>query len=102
MTGYAAAILLCAIDEKSERSLWQLIVVCVEADSEEAARRKAESISERYECEYDTATGTRLRWTFDSIDSVQLVHPFPPGDGAEVFSRFLRDEEVRSLREPIE
>lgn len=102
MNGYAAAIMLCARDDKNEHHLWQLVIVCVEADSEEAARAKAVSLGERYECAYDTATGVRLRWRVDGIDSVELIDPFPPQDGTEIFSRFLKDEEVRSLREPIE
>jgi hypothetical protein len=99
---FAVAILLRSESDQRTGTPWQFIVLCIEADDEAAAREKALEIARRYETEYKTASGARLRWRVDDIESLHPLDEFPPSNASELFSMFVKDSVVRGLREPID
>jgi len=48
------------------------------------------------------ADGREVSWRFKAVHKVQLISSAEEQDIAEVFSLFLRDDEVRSILEPID
>ncbi len=82
--------------------LWEEQIFLVNAESEEDARHKAELLAQRDECEYAVVDGSSVRWRFSCISKVYPVVDQEIRDGVEIFSRFLKDSEVKSLLKPID
>lgn len=100
---YAASLLF-----KGSRSpasdaapLWQESVRLISADSEDEARAKAQRLGQAERLSYEVSGGT-LTWVFERIERIYAIEEAALADGAEVFSRFLRDAEVASLLTPFE
>jgi hypothetical protein len=74
----------------------------VEAISEEEAIRKAEKFGKNYEESYEAQKGDIVSWKFMQVESVCLIDDEKLQDGTELFSRFLRDSEVKSILTPFE
>ena len=85
-------------------SLWQEVLVLIEAESEEDARSAAESIGKSKEHEYYASEPERhlVRWVFARLERVCAVEEPTLKSGTELFSRFLRQSEVESLLTPFE
>jgi hypothetical protein len=92
--------------EESRRSkdewLWEECIVVVEADSADAAALIGETLGKRSEQEYVAAAGGTVRWVFDRVERTYQIDADKCESGAEVFSRFLRASEVKSLLTPFE
>ena len=76
-------------------------IVLIRATTENEAKTKATKRGEQGEHGYKTVTGDMTTWKFDSvyihrIEDAELI------DGTEIFSRFLKDAEVRSLKTPFD
>ena len=100
---YSASLLF-----KSERDgicavemLWEEQIVLIEAEDEVEAKQKATQYGAAKEHEYRNQKGESVRWVFKQIERVCEVDPTLK-DGAEVFSRFLRESEVKSLLTPFD
>lgn len=76
--------------------LWEESIVLVQAESEDDAAVKAQSVGKAAETEYISATDETIRWTLERIECVSQIGG-AISTGAEVFSRFLRSSEVESL-----
>ena len=85
-------------------SLWEEVIVLIEADDEGQAHRRADEIGRSREHEYLVSDPVQhtLRWRFVKTERVQEIESALPEDGAEVFSRFLRRAEAESLLKPFE
>lgn len=77
--------------------LWEESIVIVDAGDEEEARRIGEQLGRKAECEYETATFDILRWQFACVDSVHEIDSDHICHGTEVFSRFFRAPDARSV-----
>jgi hypothetical protein len=101
---FGVSLLYKAVHRKPEglEDLWEESVILVEAESAEAARAIAMEHGQAHEVEYDVAGGDSVRWTFDSIVDLFEITDTPIGSGTEVFSRYLKEAEVTSLRTPFE
>jgi hypothetical protein len=51
---------------------------------------------------YKTVEGDVATWVFDSVSSTYRIEDAELSDGTELFSRFLRDSEVSSLKTPFD
>lgn len=80
-----------------EERVWEEHSFLVSANNAAEAQTRAEKLAKAQECSYDAATGTKVSWKFKTISKVYELDG-DPVDGAEVFSRFLKDAEVRSMR----
>jgi hypothetical protein len=78
------------------------MVVLVNASDAAEAERKAYEFGRRQDHAYVAVDGNEVRWKFNAVHKVQPIDPAEEQDVAEVFSLFLRDDEVRSILEPID
>jgi len=86
---------------REEDLLWGERIVLIHESSEEEAISTATRIGKESECDYETAEGELIHWRFHSIESACQIDGNVMGNGVEVFSRFLRDSEAKSLLQPF-
>lgn len=84
-----------------EQQVWEEHLFLVRAYDADHAKSRAEELARRLECSYEAANGSRVTWKFKRISKVHQLEG-DPADGAEVFSRFLKDSEARSLDASLE
>lgn len=77
-------------------NLWEESLVLIRAPSKEDAEEKACQIARSRRVSYKTDDGVELTWEFFKIERVFEVDGTLE-NGAEVFSRHLRNAEVESL-----
>jgi uncharacterized protein DUF4288 len=94
------------VTRPSVEPLWEESFLLIDAGTEEAAAEKAARIGRAAEHDYSVDDGEAgeppgtLKWTFEQIERVYMVED-KLRDGTELFSRFLRDAEVKSLLKPF-
>lgn len=81
--------------------LWEERFILLECEDEEAARIKAEFRGKAEEHEYRNGDNHLVRWHFERVERIFLIENPKLEDGTELFSRFLRDSEARSLLTPF-
>lgn len=81
--------------------LWEELIILFQAENEESARQKAESRGKAEQHEYRNAENELIRWRFERVERIYEIESEILEDGTEVFSRFLRDAEVKSLLLPF-
>src|SRR2546423_15707203 len=89
------------VGKPKEEALWEERVVLIKAESEADARHQGELLGQAEEHEYVSATGDHVRWTFEQIERVYSIEAETLENQTEVFSRFLRTNEVKSLLTPF-
>jgi len=103
---YSAALLSKrthpASDPATDEPLWEESIVLIEADSEEDAMREAQSIGRRDETSFTSVSGELVKWEFVCVTEVHEILEETFKHGTEVFSRFVRNPEVKSSRTPFE
>lgn len=88
-------------NRREEDLLWEERIVLIYESSEEEAISTAKRIGKESECDYETAEGELIHWRFHSIERACQIDGEVKGHGVEVFSRFLRDSEAKSLLRPF-
>lgn len=81
--------------------LWEEKIILVRAEDEAAAEGKAAQLGKAEEHEYRNQAGELVRWSFERVERVCQMEDDVLKDGVELFSRFLRDSEVKSLLTPF-
>lgn len=101
---FSAAILLRseAADRMPMDSHWEESIVLVKAETEDDALMMATAIGQSREHSYRVEGGVQLRWLFDRVERIYLIESEDLQSGIELFSRFLRASEVKSLLTPFE
>lgn len=101
---FCAAVLKVAEQngQRQPNSLWEEQLFLLQADEEQAALREAEEIATRPEPPYRNRKGELISWQFVKVDRVFRIAEEDLRSGVEVFSRFLRDSEAKSLMTPFE
>lgn len=99
---YAVSILFHFSPQNSPDShrLWEERLFLIYAESDEEARARGESLAKQEQFEYEAATGEPLIFRFECIESVKEISE-PLRHGSELFARYLRDSEARSILEPF-
>ena len=85
----------------SSENIWEERIVLLDAASDEEALHRAEMIGKHAEHDYIAASGEPIECKFRRIERIFPLDVQQPGDETEVFSRFLRESEVRSLLNPF-
>jgi len=100
---YSASLLFISehVGHPQSEPLWEERIVLVQAEGPTAAEQKARQIGKRGEHEYLNKAGCVVRWVFKQVERVHLIDSTKLEDGTELFSRFLRDSEVKSLLVPF-
>jgi hypothetical protein len=99
---YSASILSRSIRNNSVSShdLWEESVILIRADTPEEAMEKATATGRSMGTTYEAIDGSMVTWEFFKVESVfEILDTI--GEGAEIFSRFLRNSEVESLLTPF-
>ena len=89
------------IPTEDKPTIWEESIVLLEAGSEAEARNDAERIGKSGTRTYEVQDGLVI-WTFEQIERVYSINEENLRSGTEVFSRFLRDSEVKSLLTPFD
>jgi hypothetical protein len=98
---YAASLLFKSSRKRSEEPpLWEESIRLIQASSDQDAKVKAERLGKDSEVSFE-ADGETVTWRFERIERLFSVEEELGKDGIEVFSRHLRDSEVRSLLTPF-
>lgn len=82
-------------------SLWEEQFLLIEAPDKESAYSEALAHASRPRLPYKNKAGVSIAWRFVKIERIYEIADAPPVNGTEVFSRFLRDSEARSLMTPF-
>jgi hypothetical protein len=82
-------------------SLWEEVFLLIEAENENSARSKAERLARHDAAPYKNESGNLVSWKFEKVDRISPISDGQLRNGTELFSRFLRDSEVRSLMTPF-
>jgi hypothetical protein len=90
------------VGQPPSESLWEEQLVLIRAKDEAEAQQQGEAYGRAEEHEYISATGDLVRWHFRRVERVHAINAETLDSGTEVFSRFLRPEEVESLLTPFE
>ena len=80
-------------------NLWEESLLLIQAEGEAEAISLAERIAKGRSIEYRNSEGEVLRWEFACVERAYEVENIV--DGAEIFSRHLRQSEVESLLNPF-
>jgi hypothetical protein len=84
------------------KAIWEEQIVLFQALNDSDAKAKATTYGRSHQHEYTNDEGKLVRWSFQRIERVCEIDTTTLIDGTEVFSRFLRDSEVKSLSVPFE
>lgn len=99
---YSANLLFKSVHSTpDEDALWEESIRLIRADTVEDALEKAQILGERERTSYVAKPGDRVTWDFVQVERVFEISDELLSDGSEIFSRFLRDSEVRSLLTPF-
>jgi len=82
--------------------LWLESICLFQAPSEQVAREAAERYGRSEEHSYEVSKGDVVTWRFVRVERIYTVELDGLDAGGEVFSRFLRDAEAKSLLAPLE
>ena len=83
-------------------TLWEEVIFLVNANDETDAEDKIRNKLMNENCEYLAQSGETIKWEFDSILMTYEILSDQIADGTELFSRFLKKEEVASLKTPFD
>lgn len=92
----------CHAQPREDEPLWEELIIVVKAPSRDDAEGLGREFALNQEVQYGVAAGDSVTWVFDSIFDVCEVGDDIVDSGTEVFSRFMRESEVRSLQSEFE
>lgn len=101
---YCASILNVAEQDGKHLpdALWEEQFILIEAPDQQSAYREAFAIANRPRAPYKNKEGRSIHWRFVKVERVYEILDGTPLSGTEVFSRFLRDSEAKSLMVPFD
>ena len=95
------------VDKKAD-PLWEERILLMKADTEEDAKTEAIEYGKKGEHEYSVGNGSAdestdsIKWSFEQIERIFTIDDESLTSGTELFSRYLRDSEVKSLLIPFD
>jgi hypothetical protein len=100
---FAANLLFKSVHVPNRGSppIWEQSIRLIEAETEADARNKAEPIGGSEIVSYQ-ARSDLVIWTFEGVERIFAIEKTHLSNGVELFSRFLRDSEVTSMRTPFD
>jgi hypothetical protein len=101
---FSASLLFKSVHKpiSKDTPVWEERVVLLKCYDEATALQKAESLGKSEKVSYRNLYGEEVTWQFDSVLKVYEIGMESPGDSSELFSRFLKNSEVNSLKRPFE
>jgi|SRR6185312_3976345 hypothetical protein len=89
------------VPTESKPTIWEESILLIEASSEEEARSQGERLGKSGTRTYEVEDGLVI-WSFEQIERVYAIGREELRSGTELFSRFLKDSEVKSLLKRID
>ncbi|MDO4705751.1 MAG: DUF4288 domain-containing protein [Comamonadaceae bacterium] len=86
----------------NDSSLWEEQIILVRALSEIDAQELAKNYAIRQETSYKNINNSTVEWKFFRIERIIDTGFFEIPEEAEIFSRFLKQSEAKSLLEPFD
>ncbi len=98
MKWFPASLLFRSVHQvPDEDGIWEESIRLIQAGTRELCQKKAEAIGNKEKVSYIAVSGNKVTWEFVQVERVYEILDDDLGDSTEVFSRFLRDSEVKSL-----
>lgn len=88
--------------DPQEEPLWEQRVILLDAANEFAARAESERIGKESEHEYTAINGGRIKWEFRAVGGLHKIDADSIANKTEVFSRFLRPRDAKSILTPFD
>ena len=79
-------------------ALYEETVVLLKGSGMAEAEKKATKLGKAASHSYKNVDGETITWTFKEVLDVVQLNEAEIGEGSEVYSRFLRPEDVKSVR----
>jgi hypothetical protein len=100
---FAASLLFKSthIPTEPKPTIWEESIRLIQANTEAEAHQRADRIGTSCSHTYNVQGGTVI-WQFERVQSIYPIEEDELRDGLELFSRFLKDSEARSLLEPFD
>lgn len=98
---YAVSILFSSTRDDNSEPLWEERIILVKAIDEGDAKSKAEAIGREENHRYKASSGANVKWRFAQVERVCSIDE-DIGNGTELFSRFLRESEAKSILTPFD
>ncbi|MCB0385100.1 MAG: DUF4288 domain-containing protein [Bdellovibrionales bacterium] len=87
-------------DESSNgEGIFEESIILVLAESQDAAKSIAEEIGRGQQTQYQNAEGNLVRWVFLKVWNIYQIQSDKLDHGTELFSRHLKESEVKSISE---
>jgi hypothetical protein len=101
---FAARLIFESVHERQGDfdPLFEDRIILVRAMTEDEAREKAKALARSNAERYENAEGDTVTWVFREILDLKWVYDEVLEDGSEVYSSFLRLEELNQLRTLLE
>jgi hypothetical protein len=99
MTWYVASLLFEATHSQPslEEEIWEERHVLLSADTVESARQMASAIAAGPSVSYVGQDKDQVEWRFRQIERIYEIEQAELRSGVEIFSRFLKATEAKSL-----
>jgi hypothetical protein len=88
--------------QRPEEDIWEERIVLIDAEDASKAAKLARELTEADSLDVLTISGHTLRWRFSHVGQVCALDEGELRSGTELWSRFLKDSEARSLMRPFE
>ncbi|MHC1730201.1 MAG: DUF4288 domain-containing protein [Syntrophobacteraceae bacterium] len=101
---YAVSLLykrIHSVPVPTENEIWEESIRLIEAGTWEDALDKAKDIGDNGKPIHIAEPRDGVAWKFVQVESIFEILGEPLTNGSEIFSRFLRDSEVKSILKPI-
>src|ERR1039457_4205151 len=85
------------LQHPKENPLWEEQIILIDSLTDEEAKHKAETFGKASQHSYSNADGETVNWRFVKVERACPIEPKTLVSGTELFSRFLRDGEAKSL-----
>jgi len=88
--------------EGESDNLWEEIIEVILADSEDKAKARIEKIGHSREHSYEGGNGDDVNVKYRGIERIFFIEDQKIESGTEVFTRFLKASEVKSILEKFD
>jgi hypothetical protein len=99
MNWYVASLLFESIHStaSSDEALWEERFILLAAPDEQVAKLMAIKAGHEGQVTYEGEKGDQITWTFRAVERVHRVESDDLQSGVDIFSRFLKAAEAKSL-----
>ena len=98
---YSVSLMYKNIRNDSREPLWEESIILISAMDEDEAKLKAITLAKNQESEYKTRSSTIVKWKLYKVERIFSIED-DLVNGTELFSRFLKESEARSLLESFD